>query len=726
MLAGTIGSRPVGTDANDRARQYVVDQLRGMGFDVRVQSADARRAEVGLTVHVQNIIAVKQGARPDAIALVSHYDSSPFSPGGADDGLGVAVGLEAARVLLRGGMQHTLAVIVTDGEEAGLMGAAAIHSDPIAQQLGAYINVESVGSSGPALLFETGPGNAWIVDAWARHAPQPRGGSFALEIYRRIPNDTDFSLLKRLNVPGLNFASIMDGYAYHTARDTAERLSSETIAQTGHNVVRIVEALDQSDLSRRSLEQATYFDLLGRAAVSVGPAVAAWVAGLALVLGLVAWFKTTRAAVRAVGPWRFALTVLWSIVGAAIVLGGMMGAAWLLREAREVYHPWYAHPDRLFAFTAAMGLLAGWCTARAGMLLPARVHGSRHPVLAWSLALPVWIFLAAVTSYYTPAAAYLFTLPLLAASVLLLLAPLSNGPAVRIASLVAFAVTATFWWWLLLQLLRFAVAHFGRQPEITPVWVYGAAMFVGALVLVPPVLAALTGRPLRRPSLATALLLVLVVAAAGYAYSAPAYTHERPLRRAVMYAQDSTGGGGHWQVASNEPGLDLLVQAAQWQPLRGPLPLAVPVPRLPHPFVFHAKVDATWQIPGVVSIRSGPVGDAVEFTVSVVPSQRGIAATFVMPPGLTPVRPSLPGVVARGHWMATFGAVPPQGAAFHAFVPAGAENQLSRVRVVLRTSKLPGGDGWQGLPGWLLQDRTVWTSEARYIVQPLPEVAPQR
>src|SRR5438874_76965 len=41
MLAGTIGSRPVGTPENQRARQYVVDELRLFGYDVRVQETDA-------------------------------------------------------------------------------------------------------------------------------------------------------------------------------------------------------------------------------------------------------------------------------------------------------------------------------------------------------------------------------------------------------------------------------------------------------------------------------------------------------------------------------------------------------------------------------------------------------------------------------------------------------------------------------------------------------------
>ena len=125
MLAGTIGSRPIGSPENVRARQYVIDQLRLYGFEVRVQEIDARRPDVGITARVSNIVAVKAGSERGAIALVSHYDSAPEAPGAADDGLGVAVSIEAARVLAaRTDARHTLFVLVTDGEESGLMGAA--------------------------------------------------------------------------------------------------------------------------------------------------------------------------------------------------------------------------------------------------------------------------------------------------------------------------------------------------------------------------------------------------------------------------------------------------------------------------------------------------------------------------------------------------------------------------------------------------------------------------
>ena len=115
---------------------------------------------------------------------MSHSDSAADAPGAADDGFGVAVTLEAARVLgARTDRRHTLMVLVTDGEEDGLMGAAGLTADrEVMDRLQAYVNVEAIGSSGNAMLFETGPGNGWIVRPWAQ-----RGAASA----RRIVRDRD-------------------------------------------------------------------------------------------------------------------------------------------------------------------------------------------------------------------------------------------------------------------------------------------------------------------------------------------------------------------------------------------------------------------------------------------------------------------------------------------------------------------------------------------------------
>src|SRR5437868_13917240 len=85
MLAGTIGSRPIGTPENQRARHYIVEQLRLYGYDVRVQETDARRPDLGRTAHVRNITAAKPRAERNGFALVSHYDSVPEAPGAGED-----------------------------------------------------------------------------------------------------------------------------------------------------------------------------------------------------------------------------------------------------------------------------------------------------------------------------------------------------------------------------------------------------------------------------------------------------------------------------------------------------------------------------------------------------------------------------------------------------------------------------------------------------------------
>ena len=243
------GPRPTGSSANAAARAYLVDQLRLYGFDVRTQTVDASRPEYGRTMRVTNIVATRAGSRQDAIALVAHYDSVPIAPGAMDDGIGTAVALEAARLLAAApALRHTLVVLLTDGEEFGLMGAVGAMNDAeLRARLKGYVNLESTGSTGPAILFESGPGNEALIRAWANGAPRPHGASFALEIYKRLPNDTDFTILKAAGIPGLNMAPVGNSHAYHTSRDTADRVASDTLLHMGESVVTTMRAMDALD-----------------------------------------------------------------------------------------------------------------------------------------------------------------------------------------------------------------------------------------------------------------------------------------------------------------------------------------------------------------------------------------------------------------------------------------------------------------------------------------------
>jgi hypothetical protein len=756
MLAGTIGSRPVGTEPNARARQYLVDQLSIFGFDVRIQEADAQRPEYGLTARVQNIIAIRPGASPAAIALVAHYDSAPEAPGAADDGLGVAVSLEAARVLAaRPEPRHTLIVLLTDGEEAGLMGAAAAITDPeLTSRLRVFLNLEAVGSSGAPFLFEAGPRNHWLVEPWARRTPHPRGSSLGTEIYRHLPNDTDFSILKRTGRPGLNFAAIGDSYAYHTARDVPERLSPRTVREMGQNTVALVEALETLDLERETPDEPRYFAVAGTAGVSYG----AWTAGIVLVLsllfGVLAWLRCAQAALHDAGLRRLLVTGIWTVLGAAVVGAAMVAAAAALRASREVYHPWYAHPVRFYLFLSTAGLLAGWLLVRAGARLPDSLHASSAPPVVWTMALPVWIGLAAGFGLRAPAASHLWDIPLLAAGILLAATPMRSADAIRIASILIAAVAGTLWIPSVVDLLLFIPPLFGRLPLVTPSFVYPALLWFSALMLAPPLLAVLMGEPgsprFRAPLMTRALVLALAVVTA-VAWAAPAYTVERPLRREVQYVHDGASGQEYWEVASNEPGLDLgddLPAGLVWGPANEPLPVAVPMPRLRQPFVFRAGQAARRPPPGTVDASLTRDETGVHLDIAVYPASNGMAVTFVVPAGtdalrsnppagstdsrfspgarlrgrlvksrdIEPLRSSLPGIRVGNAWRATYVAVPETGIVLRASFPESQADDVLRSAVVFTGWRLPDGIGWQGLPPWLPQERAVWRARSHTIV----------
>ncbi len=729
VLGDTIGSRWIGTPANVRARQYIISQLEVYGFEVRAEPAIARRPVEGLAAEVTNIVAVRPGPNRDVIAIVSHYDSVADGPGGADDGFGVAVSLEAARALATAPLRHTLMILVTDGEEAGLLGAAAAADDPeIGGRIVAYLNIEAVGSSGAALLFETGPGNAWLTRVWAQNAPRPRGSSLGIEIYRRLPNDTDFSMFKRHDVPGLNFAITGDGYGYHTDRDRPERVPDASLGQAGDNTVAIVRALDGMELPPPSTEEATYFDVAGLTAVSYGPTAGLAFGLLAILLGLAGWWRVAREAVRAAGIGHVLLTLAWTLVGLAAVATGLMAAIWALRMAREVYHPWYAQPDRLLALLVATGVASGWAVFRIGTFLPQGARGTRHPAVVWCFTLPVWIAFAAASMWLASAAAFLWVVPLAAAGLVTTATPPARTRLLAVTSIIALVVGALVWLRDGYQIFHFVVSLFGRLPVVTPLFVYPGLVGATASILVPPILAALAALHFaRRPPVVTASCLLAVVVSGALAYAAPAYTTDRPLRRQARFIQDGLTGRAFWEVGGSEPGIDLGPGSGlDWLPVREAPPTSVPIARDPLPFVFRAETAAGRVPPAVVTVTVRARAQDVELAMQLTPLEPGLTVSFVLPPGIVPLGANLPGRVGRGdRWAATFVSPPADGLDFRAFLDPTAAAAAADAVVVVTAPRLPDREGPGPGPAWLTTDRTAWRARSVYLWRPAVAIPSQ-
>ena len=152
--------------------------------------------------------------------------------------------------------------LLTGAEAHGLVGATAfVEQHPSAQEVRVALNLEARGTSGPSQMFETGPGNAVLVREWAEVVPRPAGASLTYEVYKRMPNDTDFSAFRTLGIGGLNFAFIDDWEHYHTPLDSVASLDRRSLQHHGEAVLALARRLGDRDLMKLGERDAVYFSV---------------------------------------------------------------------------------------------------------------------------------------------------------------------------------------------------------------------------------------------------------------------------------------------------------------------------------------------------------------------------------------------------------------------------------------------------------------------------------
>ena len=275
--------RPVGSAANIAAVARLKDYFVSLGYAPQEQIATVKipgRGEVTL----RNIFIRKEGrTNLPAILLVSHHDSVAVSPGGSDNGMGVAVCLDAARMLtLQEPPQRPVIILVTDGEETGLLGAKLFAQNHAwANDIGAVINIDNRGGDGPAQLFETGLQDLALINAIAPRITHPVMGSFFVEIYRRMPNGTDLSAFLARGNTGINIACTGAIERYHTPADTCHAVNLASLQHQGDMATQALGGLCAMPANAFPAENAVFIDVFGRF-------VLAWSASSGVVLSIAA------------------------------------------------------------------------------------------------------------------------------------------------------------------------------------------------------------------------------------------------------------------------------------------------------------------------------------------------------------------------------------------------------------------------------------------------------
>lgn len=249
---------PSQSAADKRVIVYLAHRLAAMGLRVgldRVPLDDHARAkmkrwggaDLPAGAEATSIIALLPGRDPHApaIVLMAHHDSVWASPGAADDGIGVATVLETVRALKAGPpLARNVVVVLTDGEELALSGAAHIYAQPALKgAIGAVLNFEARGGGGRVAMFETGRDNGAMMDLFARAVPSSFANSLAVTVYRLMPNSTDLTPALRQGFFGFNFAITGDAWAYHSPMATPERLDRRSLQDMGNQALPLTRAL---------------------------------------------------------------------------------------------------------------------------------------------------------------------------------------------------------------------------------------------------------------------------------------------------------------------------------------------------------------------------------------------------------------------------------------------------------------------------------------------------
>jgi hypothetical protein len=376
---------PVGSDADRQSRDYVVRRMIALGLSPQVKPGAGvylpRFADNVISGgYVQDVVGVLPGRDRSAppLALMAHYDSVPGSTGASDDASGVATALEVIRAMkARGTPARDVVLLVTDGEEAGLLGADAFfRSDPLAKRIGFVINMEARGSSGRVQMFQTAAQNDAAIRAMQAAAPRTQASSLSGFIYEQMPNDTDFSVSKRAGTPGLNYAFAGRQFDYHSPSSTPATQDLRTLQDMGDQVLPTAMALAFAPALPVAGERLVYGNMPGGLLLAYAP-VMGWLVLIAA--ALLAAGGVARARRSEAFPW------LDLARGAGAALFGLATGAAVMHLARKLTGAAMGYVEQRFLLAQAPRWEAALILLATGVLLLAAAHAARGK--RWLIAL---------------------------------------------------------------------------------------------------------------------------------------------------------------------------------------------------------------------------------------------------------------------------------------------------------------------------------------------------
>lgn len=327
--------------AHEDVRLYLVDTLSELlgSENVLEMNYDSSMFVDEIDYDVKNILATIHGESETGILIVAHYDSRGHigrsgelgnSYGAADDGYGISVLLEIARLYGSMNLENSIYILMTDAEETGLYGAKmAADNEDLMANVGFVINIEARGVKGPAYMFETSVNNSKVIDFY-KNANLPVSYSLATAVYTVMPNSTDFTEFLAEEKNGVNFAVLDNLYYYHTPHDNYTNINPSSIEHYGTQIIPMVDEFVMNEIYSDvdyfdSDSNHIFFTFLPNVFISYSEGVGIAIALIASVafLGLVVLsIMKNKTKLKSLGT---ASLIYLSILVGAIILGNVVG-----------------------------------------------------------------------------------------------------------------------------------------------------------------------------------------------------------------------------------------------------------------------------------------------------------------------------------------------------------------------------------------------------------------
>lgn len=544
-LLGPERPHPVSSAENAAVRARILNEFAALGVPTQTYRAFTcnpwRRFGFVSCATVTDIIAQVVPGQGKAVVMMAHYDSVPAGPGASDDESGVATVLETVRAMKATGAEsiHPVIALITDGEEAGLLGANAfLQNSALKNRVGAVVNVEARGTTGPSLLFQTSPGDGKLIDLYAAHVPAYATSSLYAEIYKYLPNDTDLTLFIRDGFPSFNFAFADNVRYYHSPFDLRRNLNPATLQMHGDNLLGVVAGLEQTQFAALNGGNDIYLSVWNRILPRVP---AAW----ALPLAILVFVAIAAAALIARGEpadWRAYLSAAFMPI---VLLIGCGLAGWALSAIAQLAS---GHPDPSYAYPTALRIALAFGVWTVTLLVSRMTSAQGAAASAWLWIAGIGIVMAALLPGISP----YFVFPGLIAAVLLV--AVARAPGGWNGGWGEFALFASALGMLVVWIALVASGETLLGLRAHPLFTIPAAL--GLLSVIP----LLSGRSISRRAWSASIVFCAVMSVS-FAIAAglqPAYRPKSPQRVNLIYFENAKGDARwladtSWKVNGTEP-----------------------------------------------------------------------------------------------------------------------------------------------------------------------------